>query len=199
MKRSLTLALLLCSPVALADNPAPQAVQQAAKAATAEAAAEALPAAPEAMDMSKMGPWTRKPTNLRQTKKEVRAMFKAMDEHCKSGKFDEVLKHVSFPVQMITDNSKGVPSSELWDQATYMAVMKPFWENMPKEAKMIHRPSITVLSDSLVAVTDAYTMKMGKKQKLKGTNAGLLVKEDGVWKWKVMTEAGWGDMPTPKT
>ena len=76
-------------------------------------------------------------------------------------------------------------------------MMKPFFENMPKDSKMTHKPTITVLSDSLAnVVLDDFTMTIGK-QKMSGRNAGLLVKRDGQWKWKVMVEAGWGGMKQP--
>jgi hypothetical protein len=67
---------------------------------------------------------------------------------------------------------------------------------MPKDLKMTHKPTITVLSDSLVMATDNFTMTLGK-QKVTGQNATLLVKRDGQWKWKVMAEAGYGGMPGP--
>ena len=62
---------------------------------------------------------------------------------------------------------------------------------------MTHKPTITVLSDSLANVVDDFTMTMGK-QKITGKNASLLVKRDGQWKWKSMVEAGYGGMEPPK-
>ncbi len=59
---------------------------------------------------------------------------------------------------------------------------------------MTHKPTITVLSDSLATFTDDFTLTTGGK-KYNGRNGGLLVKRDGQWKWKTMYEAGWGDMP----
>jgi hypothetical protein len=70
--------------------------------------------------------------------------------------------------------------------------MKSFWDSMPKDMKVTHKPQITVLSDSLVNVTDDFRMTMGGKT-MSGRNQALLVKRDGAWKWKTMTEAGWGD------
>jgi len=75
-------------------------------------------------------------------------------------------------------------------------MMKPAFEHMPKDMKMTHKPTVVVLSDSLVSVTDEVTTTMGK-QKMTSRNAGLLVKRDGQWKWKAMVEAGWGGMQPP--
>ncbi|MCI0571667.1 MAG: hypothetical protein L0Y66_13020 [Myxococcaceae bacterium] len=150
------------------------------------------------MDMSKMGPWTRKPTNEAQTRKEIQAFFKEEEAAMKKGDLEATLARIDFPVLMATDDSKGVPSAEMWDRQRYAAEMKPFYEKMPKDMEMTHKPTVTVLSDSLAAVTDDFTMKMGK-QKMSGRNAGLLVKKDGQWKWKAMAEAGWGGAPTAGT
>ncbi|MBI3183778.1 MAG: hypothetical protein HYZ28_16700 [Myxococcales bacterium] len=161
--------------------------------AAAPAAPPAAPAAP-AMDMGKMGPWARKPTNEKQTKKEIAEFFKAEEELGKKGDLDGMAARVDFPVYMATDDSKGTPLAKLYNREEYIAEMKPFFENMPKDMKMTHKPTVLVLSDSLVSVSDEYTMGAGK-QKMSGKNGGLLVKRDNQWKWKMMVEAGWGDQP----
>lgn len=158
---------------------------------------DSMAAAPAKPDMSKMGPWTRKPTDEKKTKKEITAFFKHGEEMEKKGDQAAMLADVDFPVYMMTDNSKGVPSGEEWNQEKYVQVMKPFWENMPKDAKPTHKWAITVLSDSMASVVDDFSMTMGG-HKVSGRNMSVLFKRDGQWKWKVMGEAGWGDM-TPKT
>lgn len=153
----------------------------------------ATPPAAGAMDMSKMGPGARKPTNEAKTKKEISDFFKKQEELHKKGDMEGMLSAIDFPVFMLTDDLKGVPESKLYSREEYTAMMKPMFENMPKDMKLTHKPTPVVLSDSLVSVTDDFTMTMGK-QKVSGRNAGLLVKVDGQWKWKAMVEAGWGGM-----
>jgi hypothetical protein len=150
-----------------------------------------------AMDMSKMGPWSRKPTNEKQTKKEITDFIKAADEQAKKGDFQAALGQVDFPVYMMTDDAKGAIEAAPWSQDKYTEMMKPFWETMPKDTKTTHKPTIVVLSDNMAALTDDFTMTMGK-QKMSGRNSGLLVKIGTQWKWKVMAEAGWGGMPAPQ-
>ena len=179
MKRSLLAALALC---ALAT---PALAQE--KKDTPPAGASA--AAP---DMSKMGPWSRKPTNEARTKKDVDAFFKEEDALMKKRDFDGMLARMDFPVYMLTDDSKGVPMAKLYTREEYVKEMKGFWDNMPKDMKVTHKPTVTVLSDSLVSVTDDFNMQMGGK-KMSGRNQAFLVKRDGQWKWKQMAEAGWGD------
>jgi hypothetical protein len=148
------------------------------------------------MDMSKMGPATRQPTNEKQTRKEVEDFFKRQEAAAMKGDFNTNFDAVDYPVYMITDDAKGVPHATPFSREEYTAMMRPFYENMPKDMKMTHKPTIVVLSDSLVSVTDDFTVTMGK-QKMTGRNANLLVKRDGQWKWKMMAEAGWGGMSPP--
>ncbi|MFL5359237.1 hypothetical protein [Archangium sp.] len=149
-----------------------------------------------AMDMSKMGPEARKPTNEAKTKKEVQDFFKKMEDMHKTATVEDMAAAVDFPVYMATDDLKGVPEAREFSREEYVAMMKPAFEHMPKDMKMTHKPTITVLSDSLVSVTDEVTTTMGK-QKMTSRNGGLLVKRDGQWKWKAMVEAGWGGMQPP--
>lgn len=166
-------------------------------------APEAKPATPPAqgsamnMDMSKMGPGARKPTNEGQTKKEIENTFKKMEEAEKAGNTDAMFAAVDFPVFMVTDDLKGVPEAKAFNREEYVAMMKPMMENMPKDMKMTHKRQITVLSDSLANVVDDFSMTMGK-QKVTGKNVMLLVKRDGQWKAKSMVEAGWGGMSPPQ-
>lgn len=145
------------------------------------------------MDLSKVGAAARKPTNEKQTKQEVMAFFKAMDDAMKKGDMEAMFAAHDFPIFMATDDMKGVPETKMYTREEYIAEMKPYFEGMPKDMKVTHKPTITVLSDSLVNVVDDFTTTTGK-QKVSGRNAGLLVKRDGKWLWKSMIEAGWGGM-----
>jgi hypothetical protein len=166
--------------------------------ATPAFAEDQKPAAPAGgMDMSKMGPWSRKPKDEKQVKKEVAEFFKAVEDATKKGDHESMVTRIDFPVYMMTDDSKGTPEAESWDKDKYVATMKPFWENSPKDVKWTHKPTVTVLSDALVNVVDDFTMTAGK-QKLSGKSISVLVKRDGQWKWKVMGEAGWGGMNPPQ-
>ncbi len=150
-------------------------------------------AAPAAMDFTKMGPAARKPTNEKAVKKEIDEWFKKGDEIEAKHDMEGMVGRVDFPVYMATDDLKGMPEAKEYTKDAYIAMMKPFYENMPKDSKTTHKPAVTVLSDSLAVVLDEFTMTMGKA-KMSGKNSGLLVKKDGTWKWKSMVEAGWGGM-----
>jgi hypothetical protein len=188
MKRSIVVCV---AAVALASSAWAQ--NQDAKAAS--------PAAPAQggmeMDLTKFGPGARKPTNEKQTKKEIEAFFKHVQELEKKSDMEGMFAVVDFPAYMITDDLKGVPEAKLYSREEYVAMMKPMMESMPKDMKMTHKPTITVISDSLANVADDFTLTMGK-QKITGRNVSILVKRDGQWKWKVMMEAGYGGMSPPQ-
>ncbi|MBN1209276.1 MAG: hypothetical protein JXB05_30750 [Myxococcaceae bacterium] len=190
MKRTI---LVCVAAVAFAGSAWAQDKAQGQKDTTA-----AAPAQGGAMDMTKMGPMARKPTNEKQTKKEIMAFIKQQEALGQKGDLEGMVASVDFPVYMLTDDLKGVPEAKEYSREEYTAMMKPFYENMPKDMKVTHKPTIVMLSDSLAAVTDDFTMTMGK-QKVTGRNAAMLVKRDGQWKWKAMAEAGWGGMPPPAT
>ena len=198
MKRLALAAAVVGSLAVFAQGAPPPPPPKAAAPAPAPAAAAAPAPAPAAaaMDMSKMGPGARKPTNEAKTKKEVEAFIKDEDSLFAKKDYDGLANRVDFPVYMLTDSTAGVPSSRSMDRAGYVNEMKPFWEGMPAGSSTKHKVTVSVLSDALVNVVDDYEMTMGKT-KMKGRNASTLAHVGGGWKYKMMTEAGWGDMAAP--
>ena len=65
--------------------------------------------------------------------------------------------------------------------------------NPMKDAKVTHKPTIFVLTDSLASCTDVYTMTRGGKS-ITARTAMTLLRRDGKWQVKTMAEGGWGDM-----
>lgn len=191
MKRLVAVAVLSCASAAFADHHAKDMKAGATNTGTTMAAQA---------DMSKMGPWSRKPTNEGQLKKEINDFIKKEDEIAKSGDFNAMLARIDFPIYMATDSASGKTEASEYSKEKYSAMMKPMMENAPKDMKINHKPTITVMSDNMALVSDDFTMTVGK-EKFAGKSAGLLVKKDGAWMWKMMSEAGWGgmDMKQPGT
>ncbi len=144
-------------------------------------------------DINKMGPWTRKPKNEQATMKEISAFMKEEEQIMKQGNLQAALERVDFPVYMATDDSQGMPMAREFSRDEYNTMMRPVFEAFPKDAKITHKHTIHVLSDSLATINDDFTMTANQKT-YSGRSHGLLVKRDGRWKWKTMVEAGWGDM-----
>jgi hypothetical protein len=190
----IALAVAVSAPAFAADpaKPTTPAAQAPGKAVGQPSTANtpAPPAAP--MDMSKMGPWSRKPTNAGALKKEVDAFIKEEEAISNKGDFDASIAHIDFPIYMLTDDKNGKVSNVEFTKETYIQTMKPMWDQMPKDHKTSFKPTITVLSDNLAVVVSDVTMHHGK-QKFSGPNAGIVVKKEGKWLWKSITEAGWGE------
>lgn len=191
-KRLMVVVLSAFAVTAFAQAPAAK-KEEAKKDGGTEKKAEA--AAP--MDMSKVGPWTRKVANEKASKKEVEDFLKKQEEAGAKGDMEGMLGHIDFPVYMLTDDAKGKLEASAMTKDQYVAEMKPFYENMPKDTKYTHKYTVTLFSDALALVVDDFTMTAGKT-KLAGRNASLLGKVDGAWKFKTMVEAGWGGMGEQK-
>jgi len=132
--------------------------------------------------------------NAAKSKKEIQAVFQAMDAAGKRGDVEAAAALVDFPVLMATDDSKGEGMAETWDRERWLEVMKPFYAKPMTDVKMTHKPTIFLLSDSLASVDDICTIKKGPKT-ITMRNSTLLVRRDGKWLVKAMAEPGWGDMP----
>jgi uncharacterized protein (TIGR02246 family) len=134
-----------------------------------------------------------KVTHEAQDRKEISALFKAMEDAGQKGDLDAAAALVDFPVLMVTDDSKGQAMAETWSREKWTQAMAPFYKQpMPAGMKIAHRPAIFLLSDSLASVNDQQTTTMGKR-KVASRSCTLLVRRDGRWRIKSMTEGGWGD------
>jgi hypothetical protein len=139
-----------------------------------------------------------KPPKVREEqkdKKEILAVFGKMDAAGKKGDLEAAVALVDFPVLMITDDSKGEGQASPWTKEQWTEVMKPFYQK-PTDAKMTHKPSVFLVTDSLATANDNWTSTAGGKT-LSGRNSTILVRKGGEWKIKAMMEGGWGDMPMP--
>jgi hypothetical protein len=125
-------------------------------------------------------------------KKQIMALFQAMEDAGQKGDLDAAAALVDFPVLMVTDDSKGQASAEAWSREQWMQVMAPFYKNPMPDMKVTHRPSIFLVTDSLASVDDLQTMTLGAR-KLATRTSSLVVRKDGKWLVKSMVEGGWGD------
>ena len=174
-----TLIVLGLSAVAVADD---------------KAAPPPAPTAGAAPDMSKMGPMSRKVT--KEDKKGVEALYKAVEESMKKGDVNAFADLVDFPAIMLSDDSKGETKHFLTTREQFVTMMKPMFENMPKDMKVKHKQTPHFLSDDLAVSIEETDMTMGKI-KGKWKSMSVLTLKDGKWKFKEMAEAGWGDMKVP--
>jgi hypothetical protein len=193
MRNAIVALAVLCCGTAFAQNkPAAPAAPPAAP-AQQQMAKPPETAAPPANAMANWKP----PKVTNADKKGVDALYKDCEEAMKKGDFASFESKVDFPVFMVTDSSAGATMAEAWPKEKWSAMMKPSFENMPKDSKMTTKHKPEFISDNLVSVVEEHTMTMGK-QKHQWKSASLLVKKDGKWMFKMMAEGGWGDVMAPK-
>jgi hypothetical protein len=143
-----------------------------------------------------MSGWTpRKVTH--EDKKGIDAMLNQSEKAWKTGDIAATAALVDFPVYMVTDNSKGVVSTDTWTKDQYMTSMTEAMKNMPKDMKVKHNRKYDFLTDDMAMVYDNATMTMGK-QTMNVRSASLVIKKDGKWMVKSMMEGGWGDSMAKK-
>jgi hypothetical protein len=147
----------------------------------------------EAPDMTKMGPMSRPVT--KEDKKGIDDLYKSMMDAFKAGDVSAAAENVDFPVIMLTDDATGTAKHTMLTREQWVAMMKPFVTNMPKDMKMSHKHTPYFLSDTLAAVIEETSVSGKTKGKWKGL--GVVTLKDGKWKFKELAEAGWGDMPMP--
>jgi uncharacterized protein (TIGR02246 family) len=156
-------------------------------------AAEQKPPAPPGGDP--MAGWVPpKLASPAKDKKEIQALYQAMEAAGKRGDIEAAAALIDFPVLMATDDSKGEGLGETWERERWIELMKPFYAKPMTDMKITHKPDIFLLSDSLATVNDVTTMKMGGRT-ITTRNTTILVRRDGKWLVKAMAEAGWGDLP----
>ncbi len=125
-------------------------------------------------------------------RREIQAVFKAMENAGKKGDLEAAAALVDFPVLMATDNAKGDGMGETWTREKWMEVMAPFYKKPMSNMKATHKTNIFLLSDSLASADDQCTTTMGGKT-IPSRSHTLLVRKDGKWLVKTMAESGWGD------
>jgi hypothetical protein len=165
-----------------------------ALAGTASADDKAAAPAAGGPDMTKMGPMSRPVT--KEDKKGVDELYKASEAAWKAGDINAAADLVDFPVIMLSDDSTGKVQHFNATREQWVALMQPMFANMPKDLKVKHKHSAHFLSDTLAISVDETSMQMGKtKGKWKGF--AVLTNVAGKWKFKQMSEAGWGDTKPP--
>jgi hypothetical protein len=147
-------------------------------------------------DMSKVGPMSRPVTKEKEDKKGVDELYKVTEEAWKKADVNALADNVDFPVIMMSDDSTGKAVHFEAKREQWIDMMKGIVSNMPKDAKMTSKHTATFLSDDLGVVVEEMSVSMGKV-KGKWHAFSVVTNRDGKWKFKQMSEAGWGDMKPP--
>lgn len=146
----------------------------------------------EPMDMTKVGPLSRKVTTP--DRNGVEALIRASDKAWMSGDVQAVAELHDFPVHMSTDDSKGEFKGEEWSRDQFVEMMGEMVSKTPRDITFKHKLTPHFLSDTLAVVVDEPTMMKGNTKLGTFKSVAVVVKKDGRWLFKEGLEAGWGDM-----
>ena len=144
----------------------------------AGSALAAEPNPPAASSADPMAAW-RPPKVAHEAKdrQEILALFAKMEQAGRKADLDAAAALVDFPVLMVTDDSRGEAYGEPWSREQWMEAMRPFYEK-PMDMRVQHRPTISVLTDSLATVVDHATFTLGGRTVTTRTSS-LLVRKGG--------------------
>lgn len=172
-------ALLIAAPAVAQDKPAAGAAPPAAAAG--------------APDMSKLGPMSRPVT--KQDKKGIADLYKAMEAAMKAGDVNAAADLVEFPVIMLSDDSTGTVHHFNATREQWVGMIGQLMSGM-KDVKYTTKHTPYFLSDTLAVAIEDISMTAGK-MKGKWKAMSVLTQAGGKWKFKQMSEAGWGDAKPP--
>ena len=160
------------------------------------ALAEETPAPAEApIDLTKQGPLTRLPPKKADTK-GIDALYKGFADAHKAADVNAAAAMVDFPMFWQTDDATGAHKAEMLDKDTWVKEMASWFTTLPKETKFTMKRKIAWHSADFATVTEDNSIKMGKT-KGKWTSVSTVIKKDGKWMFKTMSEAGWATPAAP--
>lgn len=126
--------------------------------------------------------------------KSLMDWFAKYQSHVLKNELDEMAAMAIFPLVVVTDDSSGNCVSQDWDVATFKQAMDLTSQGVDLATITIEndRNPIFLGENLAVVITDAVTTIAGQSKQSR--YADIMVKQDGVWKYKSMIQSGWGDM-----
>lgn len=126
--------------------------------------------------------------------KNLMDWFAKYQSHVLKNELDEMAAMAVFPLVVVTDDSDGNYVSQDWDVATFKQAMDLTSQGVDLATITIenNRNPIFLGENLAVVITNAVTTIAGQSKQSR--YADIMVKQDGVWKYKSMIQSGWGDM-----
>ena len=126
--------------------------------------------------------------------KSLMDWFTKYQSHILKNELNEMAAMAVFPLAVVTDDSNGNYVSQEWDIATFKRAMDLTSQGVDLATISIenNRNPLFLGENLAVVITDAITTVAGETKQSR--YADIMVKQDGVWKYKSMIQSGWGDM-----
>ena len=126
---------------------------------------------------------------------DIRDWFERYDAHSATGRLEQMAAMADFPINLVTDGSKGDAWSGQWNREEFLAVMAKAVGDGSQEMVFTSTRVPHFLTAAMVIVfTDATVRAAGQSHRMR--YADILVKKDGRWLFQTMAQGGWADMLT---
>ncbi|MFF4173861.1 nuclear transport factor 2 family protein [Streptomyces sp. NPDC001744] len=119
----------------------------------------------------------------------LEAWFAEYDSHCTACRIEDMADMAVFPLNLVSDDSRGHGRSAQWDRRQFVETMKHV---MGEGVSFSSTRTPVFLSAAMAVVfTDCVMTVDGEEQRTH--YADVLVRKDGTWAFQTMIQGGWGD------
>ncbi|CAM5490227.1 hypothetical protein GCM10010329_68890 [Streptomyces spiroverticillatus] len=117
------------------------------------------------------------------------AWFAAYDDHCTSCRVEEMADMAVFPLNLVSDDSRGDGRSAQWERRQFVETMRHV---LGEGASFASTRTPVFLSAAMAVVfTDCTATVDDEEHRMR--YADVLIKQDGRWVFQTMIQGGWGD------
>lgn len=132
-------------------------------------------------------------TPTEEDRRSLAAWFERYDSASATSEIERMAELAAFPLNLVTDDSKGSPWHGQWDREEYVRTMTQVMSGSGGEVSLRSSRTPFFLSGALVVVFSRSAMTAdGQTHHL--DYADVLVREQDGWRFQTMIQPGWADM-----
>jgi hypothetical protein len=141
-----------------------------------------------------LGPARRKPTAAKEkdAKAGVDALYADLKKALEKGDAAAYAALCDFPLLLVSDDAAGQATLTSLDKDAFLKLMTPAMQPLG-DAVVTSKHTLKLLSDALGTVDEDVSVKVGKLS-ARWKNTATVAKGPSGWRFKGMTEAGWGEL-----
>ncbi|MFB7259068.1 nuclear transport factor 2 family protein [Streptomyces nojiriensis] len=120
------------------------------------------------------------------------AWFAEYDSHCTACRVENMADMAAFPLNLVSDDSRGDGRSAQWDRQHFVETMKQVMGDGGQDASFTSTRTPVFLSAAMAVVFTDCTMTVdGEARRMH--YADVLIRNNGTWAFQTMIQGGWGD------
>ena len=128
----------------------------------------------------------------KEAKQGVDVLYASLEAALQKGDAQAYAGLCDFPLLLISDDAQGPAVLTALDKEAFLKLMGPALQPLG-DAKVSSKHLVKVLSESLATIDEIVTVQVGKT-KATWKNTATVVRREGAWRFKSVTEAGWGEL-----